>query len=108
VSLIDIFPTVIDLAGATSLAPIDGHSLVPLMQSPGTSRPSPVAMSWKEGNHSLRDSRWRYTRYRDGSEELYDHVTDPYEWTNLALDQAFDDVRTAFSEGLTRAVSARS
>ena len=107
VSLIDIFPTVLELAGATGMPPNDGHSLVPLMRSPGTGRPSPVAMSWKEGNHSLRDARWRYTRYSDGTEELYDHETDPYEWTNLAADRTFDDVRTAFAEALARVTPAR-
>ena len=36
------------------------------------------------GNHALRDERWRYIRYADGGEELYDHAADPHEWTNLA------------------------
>ena len=39
-------------------------------------------------NHSLRSDRWRYIRYNNGSEELYDHRNDPYEWTNLAADEA--------------------
>ena len=32
----------------------------------------------------MRSERWRYIRYADGSEELYDHASDPREWTNLA------------------------
>lgn len=36
------------------------------------------------GNHSLRTKRWRYIRYQDGTEELYDHDADEMEWTNLA------------------------
>ena len=35
-------------------------------------------------NHGIRDMRWRYIRYEDGTEELYDHFTDPHEWQNLA------------------------
>lgn len=35
-------------------------------------------------NHAVRSSQWRYIRYADGSEQLYDHQRDPYEWTNLA------------------------
>ena len=35
-------------------------------------------------NHAVRSERWRYIRYRDGSEELYDHEADPLEWKNLA------------------------
>ena len=41
-------------------------------------------MSWQEGNHSLRWREWRYIRYRDGSEELYNQRKDPREWHNLA------------------------
>jgi hypothetical protein len=36
------------------------------------------------GNHSVRTDRWRYIRYADGTQELYDHDADPNEWTNLA------------------------
>ena len=35
-------------------------------------------------NHGVRSENWRYIRYADGSEELYDHDTDPNEWKNLA------------------------
>ena len=41
-------------------------------------------MTFGPGNHSIRFGQWRYTRYLDGSEELYDHVKDPNEYTNLA------------------------
>ena len=36
------------------------------------------------GNHAARDARYRYIRYANGDEELYDHDGDPYEWTNIA------------------------
>ena len=45
------------------------------------------------GNHALRSRRWRYIRYRDGSEELYDHRDDPFEWRNVAADPAREDVK---------------
>ena len=43
-------------------------------------------MTYMRGNHAVRSERWRYIRYRDGTEELYDHQSDPLEWTNLAGD----------------------
>jgi hypothetical protein len=43
-----------------------------------------VLSTFRPECHSLRDDRFRYTRYRDGSEELYDHRHDPHEWTDQA------------------------
>ena len=43
-------------------------------------------------NHAVRTEKWRYIQYADGSEELYDHENDPYEWTNLAGDRQYADV----------------
>ena len=49
-------------------------------------------MTQGAGNHAVRSDRWRYIRYKDGSEELYDHSNDPWEWTNLAGDPRYADV----------------
>ena len=45
-------------------------------------RPALVTYLW--GNHAVCSERWRYIRYADGSEELYDMKNDPNEWDNLA------------------------
>jgi arylsulfatase A-like enzyme len=93
VSLIDIFPTVLEAAGVPFASAIDAESL--LNQATGKSaepRSKPVITTWGEGNHSVRTQRWRYTRYTDGGEELYDHAADPHEWTNLALSSGFSSV----------------
>ena len=84
VSLIDIFPTILDLCGLPQQPGIDGDSLAPFLNAAAPPRARPTLMTWGRGNHSVRSSHWRLTRYSDGSEELYDHRTDPFEWTNLA------------------------
>ena len=60
-----------------------GTSTKPQLAEPSSARPAAIS-SYGEGNTSIRTQRWRYIRYEDGSEELYDHRADPDEWTNLA------------------------
>ncbi|WP_373494820.1 hypothetical protein [Aquiflexum sp.] len=45
-----------------------------------------------KGNHAVRSMKWRYIRYMDGTEKLYDGENDPWEWKNLAHDQAYSGV----------------
>jgi hypothetical protein len=83
------------LAGSCALPArdgLEGHSLVPQLQNASTPRPWPAITTHNPGNHSVRSERWRYIRYADGSEELYDHATDPNEWTNLAGKTEFNGV----------------
>jgi hypothetical protein len=44
---------------------------------------TPALTTWQFNNHSVRTDRWRYLRWNNGNEELYDHSVDPYEWHNL-------------------------
>jgi arylsulfatase A-like enzyme len=83
VSLVDVAPTLLELGGVSPLAGLDGESLVPLLADPAARRETPAVMTWGRGNHSIRRGHWRFTRYGDGTEELYDREADPHEWTNL-------------------------
>jgi arylsulfatase A-like enzyme len=85
VGLIDLYPTLADLCGLSAPAGLDGQSLVPLLDDPTAAWARPALTTHGQGNHAIRDERWRYIRYADGSEELYDHAADPNEWRNLAL-----------------------
>ena len=84
VTLMDIFPTLVELCGLNPREGVEAQSLVPLLQNPDAPRERPALTTHGRNNHSLRTERWRYIRYEDGSEELYDHESDPLEWTNLA------------------------
>lgn len=95
VSLLDIYPTLVALCGLgpPSTHSLDGIDLTPILNGRTSSRGQPVLSTYGQACHSLRDDRFRYTRYRDGSEELYDHEHDPNEWTNLASDARFAAVK---------------
>jgi arylsulfatase A-like enzyme len=108
VSLIDLYPTLIDLCGLTGDTrkndkgrPLDGHSLRPFLEDPHTddwSGPEEVLTAlykWAmyydpaKQSYSLRSKDWRYIRYSNGKEELYHAAEDPHEWTNLADDKRY-------------------
>ena len=82
--LLDIYPTLIELAGLTKRDDLEGISLAPQLKDAATKRERPAVTSHNQGNHAVRSEKWRYIVYADGSEELYDMVNDPNEWTNLA------------------------
>jgi arylsulfatase A-like enzyme len=84
VNLMDIYPTLTDLCGLQPPYALDGMSLVPFLEDPMLDLGCGSVTSWLRGNDSVRTDRWRYTRYRDGTAELYDHETDPLEWVNLS------------------------
>jgi len=93
VSLLDIYPTLLDLAGLPRKAGLDGHSLVPLLEDPGHDWGHPAITTYDFSEFSVRTERWRYIRYIDDSEELYDHDSDPEEWRNLAADLRYSEVK---------------
>jgi arylsulfatase A-like enzyme len=84
VSLMDIYPTLAELAGLAVPAHVEGRSLAPLLREPDQPWNLPVLSTYLYDNHSVVSENYRYIRYADGSEELYDIVSDPNEWTNLA------------------------
>jgi iduronate 2-sulfatase len=111
VSLIDLYPTLVDLCGLRSDnrkndqgARLDGFSMRPLMEAPEKNEwdgpEGALTMVWgaeharkpftqhdrthaSSQNWTLRTEKWRYIIYNNGSEELYDHETDPNEWDNV-------------------------
>ena len=92
VGLIDLYPTLVDYARLPRKPHLDGVSLMPLIQNPSAPWKRPTITTFGPHNHAIRSERWRYIHYADGSEELYDHRTDPNERFNLASELRFRDV----------------
>ena len=83
VSLLDLYPTLSEMAGLPS-RDLDGVSLTALLQNPSIKTTRVVKTYVNSDDYVLSGKRWRYIRYGDGTEELYDAENDPREYKNLA------------------------
>ena len=83
-------------------APLDSLcalALLPLLREPANETGRVLPTTFDRGNLSLRTTRWRYLRYANGEEELYDLKADPNEWTNLANDPKYAELKDRLTEG---------
>ena len=90
--LLDLYPTLVDLCELAPRPGLEGLSLLPQLKDAASPRERPVVTTHNPGNHAVRSERWRYIRYADHSEELYDVQADPKEWKNLAGDPKYSAV----------------
>ncbi|MEM7391946.1 MAG: sulfatase, partial [Verrucomicrobiota bacterium] len=100
VSLIELYPTLVDLCGLTVPKGLDGLSLKSLLNNPDGEWHRPAVTEFKKGNAAVRTDRYRYIRYRNGGEELYDHRNDPKERTNLATRSHHAEIKKKLAEHL--------
>jgi arylsulfatase A-like enzyme len=85
ITLVDIYPTLVEYCGIQApKQKLDGQSLVSILKNPKLKSTRTALTTYGEGYSSVRSEQYRYIKYPDGSEELYDHSVDPYEHTNLA------------------------
>jgi arylsulfatase A-like enzyme len=94
VDFMSIYPTLCDVAGIEKPAHVTGSDIRPLLADPGATWTTPALTTHGANNHAVRTERWRFIRYADGSEELYDHAADKYEWGNLAGKPEHAEVKT--------------
>lgn len=106
VGLIDLFPTLNELCALPAITALDGISFVPLLKDPTQVWDKPALTTHGQGNHALRTERWRYIRYADGGEELYDHTNDPNEWHNLATKPEFETLKSELAKSLPKTDAA--
>ncbi|MDG1896298.1 MAG: sulfatase [Fuerstiella sp.] len=101
-SLLDIYPTLVELCKLPTNPHLEGVSLVPQLNDPMTPRERPAITSSYFGNHSIRSRDWRLIVYEDGAEELYDHRNDPDEFRNLAGDPTHKSIRNHLARWLPK------
>lgn len=126
VSLIDIYPTIADFSNIKSSnlknsdgKPLSGHSLKPFMENPENPKWNgpDVALTVVRGNfrsqesqeqsYSVRSKDFRYILYVNGKEELYNHINDRYEWTNLAYNSKFSKVKMQLKKQMNQLLNKK-
>lgn len=123
VSLIDIYPTLVDLSNLKGSnkkndlgANLGGFSLRPFLEDSNSKKwkgPNGAltiignfgnAIPKEKQNYSYRTLDWRYIRYSDGNEELYDHRIDPYEWNNIASNTKCKKIKKKLEKGMNQII----
>ncbi len=103
IGLVDIYPTLVDYAGVPLPEhQLDGNSLTPWFRSPELAMKEPNFFAYDKHNASIEDERYRYIRYRDGSEEFYDHQSDPHEHKNLASEKKYRETMDKLAERIPK------
>ena len=101
-SLLDIYPTLVQLCALPPNPKLEGLSLLPQLHDPASPRERPAITSSYFGNHSIRTRDWRLIVYEDGARELYDHRSDPGELHNLVHEPAHQATVRRLSKWLPR------
>ena len=102
VSLLDVYPTLVELCGYETFDQLEGQSLVTLLHAPAATRKRPAITTWGRNNHAVRTERWRYIHYKNGDQELYDHNNDPDEYHNLAGDKKYAPLMKELAQWLPK------
>ena len=127
VSLIDLYPTLNALCGMPTdpnggaqrnNTALDGCDLTPLLEAPLEGQwngpsvtlshlhnarvdwPADTKSPWALNHHAVRSENYRYIRYSDGSEEFYDHLVDPNEWSNEANNGVYSTEKVMMKQRL--------
>jgi choline-sulfatase len=107
VSLVDVFPTIVETAGLRRSETATGQSLASIADTPDNDR-SIISQyhDWPSttGVTMLRWLNWKYVFYVGGPPQLFDLSNDPYELHDLAANPAYAEVRAACDERLRQHV----
>ncbi len=100
VDFMSIYPTLCELCGLSRPKHVEGVSVTKLLEDPQAEWNTPALTTHGFQNHAVRSEKWRYIRYADGGEELYDEVADPMEWKNLAGESQYASTKAELAKWL--------
>lgn len=102
IDFMSIYPTLTELCGIETPKHVEGVSVKSLLENPRSSWRQPAVTTYKFKNHTARNSDFRYIRYENGEEELYDHRKDPNEYTNVIKNPAYGPIKTDLAKFLPK------
>jgi len=102
VSLLDLYPTLVELSGLPANDENEGTSLKAVLDGSSESSGHVAITSYGYANHAIRDERYRYIHFEDGSEEFYDHQNDPNEWVNQADNPEYAEIKQQLARHLPK------
>ena len=106
VSLIDLYPTLIELCGLPKNSKVEGRSIAPLIFDPQMEWPYPALIThsphWHGTNHAVRSEQYHYIKYSKGGEELYDMYNDPDQLNNLANEKNLFSIKEELKKWMPR------
>lgn len=103
VYLLDLFPTLCEVAGAPIPSGLDGQSLWPILQGRRSSVRSSLMLAYRDVQRAVRDQRWKLIRYPQVNvTQLFDLASDPEERVNLADRPEYASQVAALTEELRR------
>lgn len=94
VSFLDLYPTIVELLKQDKPTFLEGNSLVPLLKNNDFDWQHASVVTFPKKNYSVQFKNWNYILYEDGSEELYNHSTDPKEFNNIATESTYQTIKT--------------
>ncbi|MFT6867538.1 MAG: iduronate 2-sulfatase [Cyclobacteriaceae bacterium] len=100
VEMLSIYPTLLELCGLPAYDRNEGKSLVTIMRGENLNEESVAISTFGMNNHAIVTQDYRYIRYEDGGEELYDYSKDPHEWTNEAKNVEYEDLKNILQQKL--------
>ena len=108
VDFMSIYPTLSELCGLPIPSHVEGVSIRKLLANPEAAWDRPALTTHGYKNHAARSEGWRYIRYENGEEELYNETNDPYEWTNIAGDKNHDQIKAELAGVFPKVNTRRS
>lgn len=102
VDYMGIFPTLMELCGLPTPEHNEGTSFAALLRNPTAVWDRPAVTTYRYKNHTVRNAGWRYIRYANGDEELYDETKDSNEYVNLATKPEFASKKVELAKFLPK------